>query len=151
LKSPRGFYAETILQEGKGFYEDIIARDKRMVCPEKISPHLLRLLMVGIISVEQRIESGCVDEDSHLRNASARYSSCFLETSLFPELNLPTISIALLRLSSGSAAVPDLIMTSIARRTSSAPDTCWDAAIFFDSLYLFFRQLYLCSYHDRPL
>src|SRR3989339_561787 len=100
---------------------------------EYFIPYLFCFFMVGIVSVEQGKKCRCINKNSHLPNASTRYVSCFLEMSRLPELNLPTMSIALFRLSSMSTMVLVRITVSTACLMISAIDRCRDNAIFFNA------------------
>jgi len=113
--------------------KNIICSEKDIFRVEYIIPYLFCFFMVGIVSVKQGKKCRCINKNSHLPNASTRYVSCFLEMSRLPELNLPTMSIALFRLSSMSTIVLVRITVSTACLMSSAIDRCRDNAIFFNA------------------
>jgi hypothetical protein len=66
VESPHGLHAKAVLQESKGLDKGIAARDEHVIGPDQVGPDLFCPLVIGVISVEQRIESGRVDEDLHL-------------------------------------------------------------------------------------
>src|SRR6266545_2061421 len=63
VKPPDGREPEPALQQGSGFYKYIVAGEQCRRRAEQLSPHLLGGLVIGVITVEHRIQSGRIDKD----------------------------------------------------------------------------------------
>src|SRR6185436_10409193 len=90
---------------------------------EQGSPLLRGGAMVGVITVENRVEGGGIDEACHFWYASARCWSCSAATSCRPEANFPAALLARRRRSSELSRCSPASNRSTPLRTNSAIDT----------------------------
>jgi hypothetical protein len=79
------------------FHNNVVCSDRRRVAGKQETPLFSRFCMIGVVTVQDRVERGRIHEDCHDPNASARSRSCSALTSLEPDPKRPAASRARLR------------------------------------------------------
>ena len=84
-ESAHGVDTESSLCQGDRLDDDVVGGHEPRAFVDPAIPSRECEAVAGVIGVEQREQSGRVDEDAQSRMESAKYSSCRAETSPRPE------------------------------------------------------------------